>query len=268
MVTDGATLATQNGAAAREVLAGPHCEQIASDLMKQPVTNYYPFFGDDGSGRLQGFFPEANPEPYFDGQLMDVTARYLFDLANSADNPGGSTITTLFNSARPGTPYTILLAGVRSGSDSTAESTFLKQIVSDPGDAGVLEAASATKIPVLGSVLGGTETAAGLLGINPQFSTDNAASTAQTNAQEFAVSETQLNVTLVQALINEGAIPASSLQGQEWYHNGRIVLSNSTTTSQFTSWYDGVAGQYGLASKQREYSWYMNHQQALSSDSP
>lgn len=200
MVTGGATLATQNGAAAREVLAGPHGEQIASDLMKQPVTNYYPFFGDNGSGRLQGFFPEANPEPYFDGQLMDVTARYLFDLANSADNPGGSTITT-----RPGTP---------------------------------------------------------------QFSTDNAASTAQTNAQEFAVSETQLNVTLVQALINEGAIPASSLQGQEWYHNGRIVLSNSTTTSQFTSWYDGVAGQYGLASKQREYSWYMNHQQALSSDSP
>ena len=400
------TLATQNGAAAREVLAGPHGERIARDLMRQPVTDYYPFFGQNGSGHLQGFFPEANPQPYFDGQLMDVTAplyamshpivlsagtigsffntataaprgatpaaldsaasamnlidatpspgdvrlpapvrqallhtaqRYLFDLANSADNPGGSTITTLFNSAKPGTPYTILLAGVRSGSDSTAESTFLKQIVSDPGDAGVLEAtikttlgkyyaltatgkgfpaplhgstiddnmasllgrveteignnkfegaqltdqqhaeynallafgeASATKIPVLGSVLGGTETAAGLLGINPQFSTDNAASTAQTNAQEFAVSETQLNVTLVQALINEGAIPASSLQGQEWYHNGRIVLSNSTTTSQFTSWYDGVAGQYGLASKQREYSWYMNHQQALSSDSP
>jgi hypothetical protein len=400
------TLATQNGAAAREVLAGPHGEQIASDLMNQPVTNYYPTFGDNGSGSLQGFSPEANPKPYFDGQLTDVNEplsalshpivlsastigsffdtataaprgatpaaldsaasaknlidatpppsaaqlpapvqqallhtaqRYLYDLANSTANTGVSTITPLFNSTKPGTPYTILLAGVQSGGDGSAESTFLKQIVSNPGDAGVLEAtikttlgkyyaltatgqgfppplqgttiddnmasllgrveteignnkfegarltdqqhaeynallsfgeASATKIPVIGAVLGGTQTAAGLLGINPQFSTDNAASTAQTDAQGFAVSETQLNVTLVQALINEGAIPASSLQGQEWYRNGQIVLSNGTLTSQFTSWYGGISGRYDLASKLREYGSYMNQQQALSSDSP
>jgi hypothetical protein len=59
------TLATQNGAAAREVLAGPDGKQIASDLMTRPVELYYPTF--DGS-KLTGFMPVAAPKPYFDGE--------------------------------------------------------------------------------------------------------------------------------------------------------------------------------------------------------
>jgi hypothetical protein len=403
------TLATQNGAAAREVLAGPHGEQIASDLMNQPVTFYYPYFGNNGSGSLEGFFPEADPKPYFEGQLQDFSAplyamahpltlsagvigsffdtataaprgtgpaaldsadaavnlidatpppnqvqlpdpvrqallhtaqRYLYDLADSTDNTGRSIVTTLFDSTEKGMPYTLNINSEQNGGDNTAESRFLKQILSDPGDAGVLEAtiktalgkyyalsvtkgfpapfqytalddnmasllgrvqteidnnkfegaqrtdeqnaeynallsfgeSAATKVPVIGSLLGGTETAAGLLGINPQLSTDNAASTAQLDAQEYAVGETKLNVTLVQALINAGVIPdpripQSSLQGQQWFQNGHIVL-NSTTTSDFTAWYGGIEGHYDLAAKVRQYTQDMNSQQATSSDSP
>ena len=46
------TLSTQNGAAAREVLAGPDGKQIASDLMTRPVEFYYASF--DGR-QLTGF---------------------------------------------------------------------------------------------------------------------------------------------------------------------------------------------------------------------
>jgi hypothetical protein len=132
--------------------------------------------------------------------------------------------------------------------------------------------AAATNVPVIGSLLGGTETAAGLLGIDPQFSTNNAASTAELDAQEYAVSETQLNVTMVQALINAGVIPdpgipQTSLQGQAWFQNGHIML-NGTTTSEFNSWYQGIDGHFGLAAKVGQYSQDMNSQQATSSDSP
>jgi len=87
-----------------------------------------------------------------------------------------------------------------------------------------------------------------------------------------AVGETKLNVTLVQALINAGVIPdpripQSSLQGQQWFQNGHIVL-NSTTTSDFTAWYGGIEGHYDLAAKVRQYTQDMNSQQATSSDSP
>lgn len=68
------TLATQNGAAAREVMAGPHGQQIASDLMNRPVTQFYPVFGDNGSGSLQGFMPIAAPKAYFDGKPIDFSA--------------------------------------------------------------------------------------------------------------------------------------------------------------------------------------------------
>ncbi len=63
------TLATQNGAAAREVLAGPDGKQIAIDLMTRPVEFYYASFDDHGT--LQGFMPIAAPKDYFDGQPID-----------------------------------------------------------------------------------------------------------------------------------------------------------------------------------------------------
>ena len=65
--------------------------------MRQPVTDYYPFFGQNGSGHLQGFFPEANPQPYFDGQLMDVTAP-LYAMSHPIVLSAG-TIGSFFNTA-------------------------------------------------------------------------------------------------------------------------------------------------------------------------
>ena len=105
------TLATQNGAAAREVLAGPDGEQIASDLMTRPVELYYASF--NGS-TLTGFMPLAAPKPYFDGEQMiqdsdplnwqdhqvtyspDVIGKFLDTAANSAPRGNGP---AAFNSA-------------------------------------------------------------------------------------------------------------------------------------------------------------------------
>jgi hypothetical protein len=65
------TLAAQNGAAAREVLAGPDGQQIASDLMTRPVTQFEPVF--TGNGTLQGFMPLAAPTAYSDGKPIDFS---------------------------------------------------------------------------------------------------------------------------------------------------------------------------------------------------
>ncbi len=105
------TLATQNGAAAREVLAGQDGEQIASDLMTRPVELYYASF--DGS-KLTGFMPVAAPRPYFDGEQIvadsdplnwqdhqvtyppDVIGKFLDTAANSG---GRGTSPAAYNSA-------------------------------------------------------------------------------------------------------------------------------------------------------------------------
>jgi hypothetical protein len=106
------TLSTQNGAAAREVLAGPDGKQIASDLMTRPVEFYYATF--DGS-KLTGFMPIASPKPYFDGEQItqdsdplnwqdhqvtyspSVIGSFLDTAANSAPRGSGP---AAFNSAQ------------------------------------------------------------------------------------------------------------------------------------------------------------------------
>ncbi|HEY1823581.1 MAG TPA: hypothetical protein VGG83_26940 [Trebonia sp.] len=62
------TLATQNGAAAREVLAAPSGAKIAASLMNTPTTFYEPLF--NGS-TLEGFFPEVPPNQYLRGTPTD-----------------------------------------------------------------------------------------------------------------------------------------------------------------------------------------------------
>jgi hypothetical protein len=398
------TLATQNGAAAREVMAGPQGQQIASDLMDRPVTQFYPTFGSNGSGSLQGFMPIAAPKPYFDGKLLDYSAplyamshplimppnvvgsffdaataaprgtdaaaydsamaamhlidatpaangsngiqlpepvraallhtaqRYLYDLAQSTVQTGPSQVLPLFD--KQGNAWSVYIRGEKAGG-GTPLSAFLQQIVSNPADAGVLQASvktalgqyyaisvtsgfppplnnapadqqmasllgrvqtetgnfnfqgaqktdqqnaeynallafgegQAKNIPVIGSALGDAQTAAGLLGINmPQFSTNNAAVTAQTDAQNFAIEETRINVPMVQALISNGTIPASSLQGQHWFQNGHIVITGENATS-FNAWYQGNSTIKGLQDHEDTYQHVMQLQQSTSSQS-
>ena len=107
------TLATQNGAAAREVMAGPDGKQIAVDLMTRPIEFYYASF--DNHGTLQGFLPTAAPRDYFDGQMIDyadgagawqshpvtlsssVIGRFFDTAANSAGRGNGP---AAYNSAQ------------------------------------------------------------------------------------------------------------------------------------------------------------------------
>lgn len=59
------TLATQNGAAAREVMAGPNGAKIAASLMNSPTTSYNPLFSSNGT--LEGFFNSTPPVQYQGG---------------------------------------------------------------------------------------------------------------------------------------------------------------------------------------------------------
>ena len=106
-------LSTQNGAAAREVMAGPDGKRIAVDLMTRPVEFYYASF--DNHGTLQGFLPLAAPKDYFDGQMIDyadgagawqshpvtlsstVIGKFLDTAANSGGRGSGP---AAYNSAR------------------------------------------------------------------------------------------------------------------------------------------------------------------------
>src|SRR6185437_9633684 len=67
------TLATQNGAAAKEVLAGPDGAKIAKSLMETPTTLHMPIFGSHN--KLEGFAPEVPPvkAQYLRGQVTDWT---------------------------------------------------------------------------------------------------------------------------------------------------------------------------------------------------
>jgi len=59
------TLATQNGAAAREVMAGPNGATIAKSLMNSPTTSYTPLFSSNGN--LEGFMNSVMPVQYQNG---------------------------------------------------------------------------------------------------------------------------------------------------------------------------------------------------------
>lgn len=63
------TLATQNGAAAREVMAGPNGAKIAASLMSDPTTSHTPLFSSNG--KLEGFANSLMPVQYQNGKQVD-----------------------------------------------------------------------------------------------------------------------------------------------------------------------------------------------------
>lgn len=74
------TLATQNGVAAREVLADPTLvggvpagQLIASSLMNNPTTTFDPFYADNGVGPMRGFAPYLAVS-YIDGNPVDFSS--------------------------------------------------------------------------------------------------------------------------------------------------------------------------------------------------
>jgi hypothetical protein len=100
-----------------------------------------------------------------------------------------------------------------------------------------------TKVPVVGAPLGDAQTAAGALGISlPTFSTDNATNSYNTDLQDFAKAQMQLNVPMVQALLSAHVISPPITSGGEnsWYKNGTINLASSAEMDQFNNWYSQV----------------------------
>ena len=63
------TLATQNGAAAREIMGGPNGAKIAASLMNSPTTTYNPLWSSNGT--FEGFFNSTPPMQYRGGTPID-----------------------------------------------------------------------------------------------------------------------------------------------------------------------------------------------------
>jgi hypothetical protein len=63
------TLATQNGAAAREIMGGPNGAEIAASLMNSPTTTYNPLYSSNGT--FEGFFNSTPAVQYWGGTPID-----------------------------------------------------------------------------------------------------------------------------------------------------------------------------------------------------
>lgn len=129
---------------------------------------------------------------------------------------------------------------------------------------------AATWIPVVGGYISKAESLAGLFGVPTDLATDNAANAATANSYNFADSETNINVPMVQALINARAIPASELKDQPWLVNGKIMLSDKSgpdgepsSAAAFSSWWDEHNNVHQLYAKEAQYQQDMQLQQSL-----
>ena len=94
-----------------------------------------------------------------------------------------------------------------------------------------------TWVPVVGDYADKAESVASLFGISTELPTDHALTVQQSNEQNFAVTESNVNVPLVQALLNANAIPAKDLNyTSPWLVNGRIDLSQPNAAADFATW--------------------------------
>jgi hypothetical protein len=140
---------------------------------------------------------------------------------------------------------------------------------------------SAKFLPVVGETadayLDPAKDALGLLGVPTEFSTDNAATAQQVDAQSFADGSTQLHISMVQGLLNNGSSDITTLAqqanailppDQRWLQNGQIVLTNKNGGA-FDAWYtDKVSGLHQLDKLESNYSWLYYQQGATASQGP
>jgi hypothetical protein len=136
-------------------------------------------------------------------------------------------------------------------------------------------------LPVVGTAAGAAEGPTldmlALIGVPTSLSTDNAAAAQATDSENFAVGATQLHIPMVQALINNGApglltsaqADNSKLpSGEQFLHDGQIVLSSTEAATAFNAWYQGhVAGTYHLKDLEATYGTYYNNQGGVDSGS-
>jgi hypothetical protein len=134
-------------------------------------------------------------------------------------------------------------------------------------------------LPVVGETvdtyLDPAKDALGLLGVPTEFSTDNAAAAQTVATAQFADASTQLHITMVQALLSNGApqmvasaeahtkgLPSS----QQWLQNGQIVLTKDNYAT-FEGWYEGYAASlYKVGKAEDTYGSLYYIQGATASD--
>lgn len=128
---------------------------------------------------------------------------------------------------------------------------------------------AATWIPVAGNYISKAESVATLFGVPMDLPTDHAANAATASGYDFAESETNINVPMVQALIKAHAIPPEALKNQPWLVDGKIVLSDKSvngkpsTAAAFSSWWDKYNSVHHLSDKEGQYQHAMELQQSL-----
>jgi hypothetical protein len=66
---------------------------------------------------------------------------------------------------------------------------------------------------------------------------DNAANLSAQDAQKYALLQMSIVVPMMQGLIDQGRIPASSLVNQQWFHGGQIVFKNNEAYEAFIEWF-------------------------------
>jgi len=122
-----------------------------------------------------------------------------------------------------------------------------------------------TWLPVVGDYAEKAESLASLFGISTDLPTDHAVTTQQANERDLAVSETTVDVPMVQALISAGAVPARDLtSASSWLVNGQITLTNPTAAGDFSSWEDAhpdIMDQ--LYQRESQYQTAMNLQEGI-----
>jgi hypothetical protein len=122
-----------------------------------------------------------------------------------------------------------------------------------------------TWLPVVGGYAEKAESLAGLFGISTDLPADHAVTAQQNSERDFAVSETTVDVPMVQALISAGAVPASDLTNtSSWLVNGKITLTSPTAAADFSSWEDAHPGTMDqLYQRESQYQTAMNLQEGI-----
>ena len=122
-----------------------------------------------------------------------------------------------------------------------------------------------TWLPVVGNYAEKAESLAGLFGINTDLPTGHAITAQQDNERDLAVSETTVDVPMVQALISAGAVRPSDLtHTSSWLVNGKITLTNPTAAGDFNTWEDAHPDIMDkLLQREVQYQTAMNLQEGI-----
>jgi hypothetical protein len=242
------TLATQNGAAAREIMGGPNGAEIAASLMNSPTTTYNPLYSSNGT--FEGFFNSTPAVQYWGGTPIDFNEPNLagahpvtlssnvigsfFNAATDAPRGTGQPAEDSANAAMniiKATPpastaqlaapvQSALLVTDQGGKNmpwaitigQTSMANFLQQIASNPKDDGVLMASAKSMFGTYYGLMAANKLPSDFTGMDP----------AREMSQLMAQIQTQSN--------NVGIQGAEATDAQHAEYNTLLSFAESQVT--------------------------------------